>query len=157
HEAAGAVKHPAFPAPSHFRGRGTGKTSDTSCRGNARSCPAHHCKRSGKPKNALASSIRLNWKLHLRIAYYQSFFEGCPMIATLGVLLVGLVLSAFSFVAPGEATTDLPDMGGPGGSPYRVLCPSGTYLSGIAGRAGAFVDRLQLVCAPLLRFPFHLD
>lgn len=79
------------------------------------------------------------------------------MIATLRVLLVGLVLSAFSFVAPGEATTDLPDMGGPGGSPYRVLCPSGTYLSGIAGRAGAFVDRLQLVCAPLLRFPFHLD
>jgi hypothetical protein len=79
------------------------------------------------------------------------------MIATLRVLLVGLVLSAFSFITPSEATTDLADVGGVGGSPFRAMCPYGTFLSGIAGRAGAFVDRLQLVCAQVLGSPFRLD
>ena len=38
-KAAGAAQHPAFPAPSVFEGRGSRKTSDTSCRENAKLCP----------------------------------------------------------------------------------------------------------------------
>ncbi len=47
--------------------------------------------------------------------------------------------------------TDLPLTGGPGGTPDRAECPKGSYLVGLAGRTGEWVDRIAPVCAPWLR------
>ena len=46
---------------------------------------------------------------------------------------------------------DLPLYGGPGGNYFRAECPKGSYLVGLDGRAGAWVDRIAPVCAPWLR------
>jgi hypothetical protein len=69
------------------------------------------------------------------------------MIAACRLLLAGLAISVFPFIAPVQAT-DLDAAGGNGGVPYRLTGSPRQFLSGIAGRAGDFVDRLQLVCAP---------
>ena len=47
--------------------------------------------------------------------------------------------------------TDLPVYGGLGGNFFRAECPKGSYLVGIAGRTGEWVDRIAPVCAPWLR------
>ena len=47
--------------------------------------------------------------------------------------------------------TDIPLYGGPGGNYFRGECPKGSYLVGLDGRAGAWVDRIATVCAPWLR------
>lgn len=47
--------------------------------------------------------------------------------------------------------TDLPIYGGLGGQQVRAECPKGSYLVGLAGRTGAWVDRIAPVCAPWLR------
>ena len=49
-----------------------------------------------------------------------------------------------------HATTDLPIYGGLGGNDFRAECPKGSYLVGLAGRAGSWVDRIAPVCAPWL-------
>lgn len=46
---------------------------------------------------------------------------------------------------------DLPIYGGLGGQRFRAECPKGSYLVGLAGRTGAWVDRIAPVCAPWLR------
>lgn len=46
--------------------------------------------------------------------------------------------------------TDLPLYGGLGGQQFRAECPKGSYLVGVAGRAGSWVDRIAPVCAPWL-------
>lgn len=48
------------------------------------------------------------------------------------------------------ATTDLPVYGGLGGNDFRAQCADGSYLVGLAGRTGAWVDRIAPVCAPWL-------
>lgn len=47
--------------------------------------------------------------------------------------------------------TDLPIYGGLGWQQVRAECPKGSYLVGVAGRTGAWVDRITPVCAPWLR------
>ncbi|GKS57212.1 hypothetical protein YTPLAS18_07390 [Nitrospira sp.] len=47
--------------------------------------------------------------------------------------------------------TDLPIYGGLGGIALRADCPMGSYLVGLAGRTGEWVDRIAPVCAPWLR------
>lgn len=47
--------------------------------------------------------------------------------------------------------TDLPVYGGLGGNELRADCPKGSYLVGLAGRTGAWIDRIAPVCAPWLR------
>lgn len=47
--------------------------------------------------------------------------------------------------------TDLPYTGGRGGTYFSRPCPSGSYLVGLAGRTGQWVDQIAPVCAPWLR------
>jgi hypothetical protein len=47
--------------------------------------------------------------------------------------------------------TDLPIYGGLGGNTFRAECPKGSYLVGLAGKTGSWVDRIAPVCAPWLR------
>lgn len=37
--------------------------------------------------------------------------------------------------------------GGPGGVPFEQLCARGEYLVGFAGREGAWIDQIQIICA----------
>ncbi|UZR29046.1 jacalin family lectin [Methylococcus mesophilus] len=62
---------------------------------------------------------------------------------------LGSAVLFIAFLGFGEqsAATDLPSIGGSGGSPYRILCPAGSFLTGFEGRAGDYVDRLGLVCS----------
>lgn len=63
------------------------------------------------------------------------------------ILLLGL---AFLWPQPAVAT-DATAWGGAGGDPFRDECPKGSYLVGLKGRAGEWVDRIAPVCAPWLR------
>ncbi len=61
-------------------------------------------------------------------------------VAALGVLILRLhVASATEFRA----------VGGSGGFSYRVNCPSGSLMVGVTGFTGEWVDRLQVICAPM--------
>lgn len=68
-------------------------------------------------------------------------------------MLVGLVLSC----PDSGLATDLPVYGGLGGNEFREECPKESYLVGLAGRTGAWVDRIAPVCAPWLRGSQNLD
>ena len=62
------------------------------------------------------------------------------------VLVIGLApLCPESAIA-----VDTPSWGGGGGNPFRDECPKGSYLVGLKGRAGAWVDRIAPICAPWL-------
>lgn len=67
----------------------------------------------------------------------------------LGMLFVVL---GPSLICPGLslAATPLQTYGGSGGNPFWDECPRGSYLVGLNGRAGEWVDRLATVCAPWL-------
>ncbi len=56
-------------------------------------------------------------------------------------LFLGLALAATVNGA------ELPAVGGAGGDPFRVVCPSGAHLIGLSGRAGAWIDQLVPLCA----------
>jgi hypothetical protein len=43
----------------------------------------------------------------------------------------------------------LPEVGGSGTTRFTSLCPANQVIVGFSGRAGTFLDRLQLQCAPL--------
>lgn len=49
----------------------------------------------------------------------------------------------------GGRTTTLERAGGAGGLPYARNCPPGHVVVGIRGGAGALVDSVELVCAPI--------
>ena len=66
------------------------------------------------------------------------------------VSAVLIVMGLFWFPSPSSAT-DLELVGGPGGNLFRAECPQGSYLVGLAGRTGEWVDRIAPVCAPWLR------
>lgn len=46
-------------------------------------------------------------------------------------------------------TVTLERIGGAGGNPYQRSCPPGHVVVGIRGGAGALIDSIELVCAPL--------
>ena len=66
--------------------------------------------------------------------------------------LVFLLLLGWSAYLPTSGlATDVPVYGGPGGNSFQAECPKGSYLVGLAGRTGSWVDRIAPVCAPWLR------
>jgi hypothetical protein len=54
---------------------------------------------------------------------------------------------------PSQAAHDLPVVGGSGDAAGRAICPPGQTLAGFAGRAGVWVDQIQMVCAAPDRQP----
>ena len=48
---------------------------------------------------------------------------------------------------PSHAAHDLPMLGGSGNAAARAICPPGQKLAGFSGRAGVWVDQIQMVCA----------
>jgi hypothetical protein len=63
-------------------------------------------------------------------------------------LLVGLVVLSALAALPSQAT-DTGVSGGPGGGPFREVCP-GQFLVGVTIRAGAWVDAISPLCATFL-------
>ncbi|HEY1615722.1 MAG TPA: hypothetical protein VGF97_18755 [Rhizomicrobium sp.] len=58
------------------------------------------------------------------------------------------------------AETDFPIVGGPGNVSFQDRCPPGQYLVGINGRAGSWVNQVQMVCAAVTlngRGPNHIN
>ncbi|MFT4702457.1 MAG: hypothetical protein ACI81R_000141 [Bradymonadia bacterium] len=49
----------------------------------------------------------------------------------------------------GSRTTTLERVGGAGGNPYSRACPPGHLVTGFRGTAGALIDSVELICAPL--------
>jgi hypothetical protein len=59
------------------------------------------------------------------------------------------VLLAFCATAlsmPAQATM-LPIVGGPGGTPFEIRCPSGKIVTGFHAQTGAWIDGLAILCA----------
>ena len=46
----------------------------------------------------------------------------------------------------GDATVQGDSIGGQGGEPFQRVCPRNQFVVGMRGRAGFYVDRLQLAC-----------
>jgi hypothetical protein len=46
----------------------------------------------------------------------------------------------------GASARDLPIQGGPGGGPFRLDCPAGAFITGIALRSGGWIDAVQGSC-----------
>lgn len=61
-----------------------------------------------------------------------------------------LICTALVLAAPASSATVVSDegYGQPGGAPYRVECARGSYITGFAGRAGAWIDSMMIVCSP---------
>ena len=51
------------------------------------------------------------------------------------------------FASPADATMTQV-FGGPGGSPYSLVCANGSFLVGFYAKAGGWVDSVGLLCAP---------
>jgi hypothetical protein len=51
------------------------------------------------------------------------------------------------WLTPASRATEFRPAGGEGGDEYRAACPQGSYLIGVEGAFGEWVDRLQIVCA----------
>lgn len=49
----------------------------------------------------------------------------------------------------GTRTTTLERIGGAGGNPYTRTCPPNHVVVGMRGGAGALIDSIELICAPL--------
>jgi hypothetical protein len=71
-----------------------------------------------------------------------------PQRAALGWLLL-LCVGAVLAPAPARAGLEHPPFGGPGGGPFRSECPPWSYVVGLAGGMGAWLDSIQPLCAPL--------
>lgn len=75
----------------------------------------------------------------------------CQYVSVLPLALLLLLGWSANLPTPVLAT-DLQMIGGlkPGGEYSRSECPKGSYLVGLKGRVGAWVDRIASVCAPWL-------
>ncbi|MGH8263090.1 MAG: hypothetical protein ACRET4_06410 [Steroidobacteraceae bacterium] len=52
-----------------------------------------------------------------------------------------------TLAAPSAMATDLDATGGNGGGPFRVTCQPGSYIVGVAGRVGEWIDQVSMQCA----------
>jgi hypothetical protein len=59
-----------------------------------------------------------------------------------------LALSALALAAPVQARQEIPPIGGSGDAQQRLECPRGEFLRGVQGRTGAWIDAIQIMCAP---------
>ncbi|HIA04778.1 MAG TPA: hypothetical protein EYN06_07590 [Myxococcales bacterium] len=50
----------------------------------------------------------------------------------------------------GNNTYNSPSVGGEGGAQFQQLCPDGYVMTGIRGGAGLYLDRMQIVCSPIV-------
>jgi hypothetical protein len=67
------------------------------------------------------------------------------------LLAAGVAAVALLTVSnPAPARTIFPIKGGSGDAGFQDRCPANQYLIGLAGRAGLFVDRVQIICSPIL-------
>lgn len=78
----------------------------------------------------------------------QVRFLGCGTLRFALLLLLGWS----AYLPTPVLATDLPPIGGlkPGGEYSRSECPKGSYLVGLKGNSGAWVDHIAAVCAPWL-------
>ena len=60
-------------------------------------------------------------------------------------VVCGLALSGSALAAADYS--DTPVFGGGGGGSFRAYCPQNTYLIGIGGRTGSWIDAIQPICA----------
>lgn len=60
--------------------------------------------------------------------------------------LGGLLLACAALPSAASAR-DLPVQGGAGGTPFRTVCPAGSYLTGLLLRAGSLIESVQPLCA----------
>jgi hypothetical protein len=58
---------------------------------------------------------------------------------------LGVLATAGVLVFCGQAWSAV--NGGPGGQPFRVICPPGTFVKGLTGKAGNIIENMQLLCA----------
>jgi hypothetical protein len=66
-------------------------------------------------------------------------------------ILLMLLLSALMMPWPRQSgATDTDTLGGTGGVQFRDVCAPGSYLIGVAGRTGQWVDQIRPICAPWL-------
>lgn len=54
-----------------------------------------------------------------------------------------------------SADTMFPAVGDRGDASFDDRCPAHQYLIGLAGRAGTYIDRVQIICAPMLANGTH--
>ena len=76
--------------------------------------------------------------------------ECCRCLSVLPLVFL-LLLGWSAYLPTSGLATELPVYGGPGGNSFQAECPKGSYLVGLAGRTGSWVDRIAPVCAPWLR------
>ncbi len=62
---------------------------------------------------------------------------------------VALILVGLPFAASPAFATEFPAVGSNGDAPFRDDCTAGQYLIGLKGRAGAWIDQVGLICAPI--------
>lgn len=74
-----------------------------------------------------------------------------PLAQGLNGLLAVLIFLGLFFFPSFSLATDLELVGGPGGNLFRAECPQGSYLVGLAGRSGEWLDRIAPICAPWLK------
>jgi hypothetical protein len=67
-----------------------------------------------------------------------------------GFLALLIVLAAaLAGAGPALAETNFPVIGGPGNGSFEDRCPAQQYLVELKGRAGDWIDQVQLVCAQI--------
>ena len=59
-------------------------------------------------------------------------------------------LALLSATSPVAARTIYPAYGGPGDAAFDDHCPAHQFLIGLAGHAGLWIDRIQIICSPIL-------
>lgn len=62
--------------------------------------------------------------------------------------LVLLLIGAVTLDSSQALAAELPVRGGKGGEYFHDACPAGSYLVGLEGRNGAWVDQIAPICAP---------
>jgi hypothetical protein len=67
------------------------------------------------------------------------------------LVTAAIVVAVFSVARPSFVQaaqySDTPAFGGNGGGPFLTYCPRDTYLIGIGGRTGDWIDAIQPICA----------
>ncbi len=68
------------------------------------------------------------------------------------LLAPAIAITALSYFSshPANAKTIFPAAGGAGDRSASLECPKGQYLVGFSGRVGAWIDKIQPICAEVL-------
>lgn len=69
-------------------------------------------------------------------------------IEKLFMVLVLLLIGIVTIDSSNAIAAELPVRGGRGGEYFHDACPAGSYLVGLEGRNGAWIDQIAPICAP---------